>query len=133
MFQSERMKKVTVLALGRDVDRLMMGLGKLRAIHLTPPAKESEGQLLAPSDREEELNRLQALEHRIERVASVLHVSLDTTGAEDADNFAEPEDVVSALDEVEPEIDRIIAEQQVHTESAGLRSVCPGASGGILL
>jgi len=124
MFQSERMKKVTVLALRRDVDRLMMGLGKLRAIHLTPPAKESEGKLLAPSDREEELARLQTLEHRIERSASVLHVSLDTTGAADADRFAEPDEVVTVLDEVEPEIDRIIAAEQALTEEAAeLRGV----------
>ncbi|HUU42923.1 MAG TPA: hypothetical protein VMX57_04040, partial [Planctomycetota bacterium] len=67
MFQSERMKKVSVLALERDVDRLMMGLGRLRAIHLTPPSKSSEGTLLGPSDRDEEIARLVSLEHRIVR------------------------------------------------------------------
>ncbi|HUV38103.1 MAG TPA: V-type ATPase 116kDa subunit family protein, partial [Planctomycetota bacterium] len=124
MFQSERMKKVSVLALERDVDRLMMGLGRLRAIHLTPPSKSSEGTLLGPSDRDEEIARLVSLEHRIERAAGILQVSLDRTMPEVPEQFAGPDEVAGTLDRIEPEIDRLIAQQQVlGDEAAHLRTM----------
>ncbi|KPL02965.1 MAG: hypothetical protein AMK75_02030 [Planctomycetes bacterium SM23_65] len=118
MFQSERMKKVNILALARDIDALVIGLGSLRAIHLTPPAKDSEGKLLTPSDRTGELERLRALEHRIERVASILNVSLDLARPELREEFATPEEVAGALDRLEPEIDRVVEGRQALTEEA---------------
>jgi len=124
VFQSERMKKVNVLALERDVDRLMMGLGRLRAIHLTPPSKGPEGQLLAPSDREDELTQLVSLGHRIERAASLLRVKLDRELPEVPEQFAEPDEVAETLDRIEPEIDCVLEVRQVlGDEAAELRNV----------
>jgi len=124
MFQSERMKKVNVLALARDIDTLVMGLGTLRAIHLTPPARDSEGKLLTPSDRSGELERLRGLEHRVERVGVLLEVSLDGERPDVPEGFATPEEVDAALDRLEPEIDRVVADRQALTEEAeGLRRI----------
>ena len=78
MFRSERMKRVNVLVLERDVDRLVMGLGSLATIHLTPPTRQGEGSLLVRPDRREDIERLKNLERRIERVGAVLKVRLDT-------------------------------------------------------
>jgi len=119
MFQPERMKKVSILALERDIDALIMGLGTLRAIHLTPPSKGPEGRLLFRSDRAEELERLRALGLRVERLAAVLHVSLDHEPPRDIEeDFAACEEIEAALGRIEPEIDRIVESQRILTEEA---------------
>jgi V/A-type H+-transporting ATPase subunit I len=118
MFQAERMKKVSILAIERDIDPLIMGLGELGAIHLTPPSKESDGALLAPSDRREDLQRLQTLSYRIERAAAILRVALDLTEPSAPEHFAAPEEVASTLEELEPEIDGLVQSQQELTEEA---------------
>ena len=118
MFSSERMKKVSILAIERDIDPLIMGLGTLREIHLTPPAKESEGRLLGPSDRREELQRLQVLASRVERLATVLHVDLHREEPGVPEHFAAPEEVAEFLQGLEPEIDGLFQSQQALSEEA---------------
>ena len=128
MFQSERMKKVSVLALERDIDPLVMGLGRLGVIHLTPPAKESE--LLSRSDRDAELKRLQAVERRVERVATVLSVPLDAQPPETPELFASLQEIGDALTGLEPEMDRITASQHaLSEESADLRQLIEQVAG----
>jgi V/A-type H+-transporting ATPase subunit I len=130
MFRSERMKKVSVLALERDIDGLMLGLGTVRAIHLTPPARESEGRLLGPSDRTVELERLTRLTSRVERLSAVLGVSLDLKQPGVPEAFAAASEVDESLGRIEPEIDEMMRRRQVLTdEAAGLRRIIAQAAG----
>jgi V/A-type H+-transporting ATPase subunit I len=112
------MKKVNVLALDRDIDALVAGLGTLRAIHLTASAKGPEGGLLQGSDRAAELERLHALGLRIERLAAVLHAGLDLEPPDAPEAFAESGEIEAGLDRVEPEVDGVVESQRVLSEEA---------------
>jgi V/A-type H+-transporting ATPase subunit I len=112
------MKKVSILALERDIDRLIVGLGELGVLHLTPPAKDAEGKLLARGGREEELRRLQDLSHRVERLATMFGVPLDHRPPKVPEHFAAPEEVAGTLLRVEPQVDEVVRSREALTDEA---------------
>ncbi len=118
MFSAERMKKVGILAVERDVDRLIMGLGELGAVHLTPAREEEAGLALSPSDRRAELAKLTGLSTRLERLATVLKVTLSAEPPAKPEPFASPDEVAAFLDSVEPDVDEAVRRQQALSEEA---------------
>ena len=124
MFHAERMKKVGILAAERDMDRLVMGLGALGSVHLTPARDEAAGTLLSPGDRRAELAKLAGLTSRLERLGLVLKTPLSAEEPSTPQAFASPGEVEKFLDSVEPEVDEIVRRrQELSDEAAQLQRV----------